>query len=292
MGSGTSQVCALGTEPRGGCLPECQRGVKAQPICDCLVQPGADPDLVLLAEAQHGATGRPAAHSAMEPTRVALTEEEEIEEEFHYRMPGDLSRYAVRQAMVSNPDWAAELRGVSSEVVRARIDCMLREFRERLKVGIEVKAGDAVVTLVYDAALTCLDIPEHGVLYPLATLTECAYLPHSGGTSDAGFDLRLPFNDSEAITLTLPTARERAALALTLQELAMEAQSDKWHQDLGEDSEEAMDETDSLDAAPSYSKKQEMIFRAGTEQSDRSTKASSGHSAVEQMHSCEVLASL
>eukprot|EP00971_Amphidinium_carterae_P051425 1012865-Amphidinium_carterae.1 len=35
---------------------------------------------------------------------------------------------------------------------------------------------------------------------------------------------------------------------------------------------------------------EEMIFRAGTEQSDRSTKASSGHSAVEQMHSCEVVA--
>mmetsp|Transcript_15099 Transcript_15099/g.26733 ORF Transcript_15099/g.26733 Transcript_15099/m.26733 type:complete len:265 (-) Transcript_15099:38-832(-) len=134
----------------------------------------------------------------------------------------------IKLAIMMNADFAKELRGLPAEALRTHVERIIREWREKLRAGMELPAGSERLTIAFDPALQCLDCRESGALYPLAALHECTYLP---GSSDGSLGLRLEFNDSEVLVFQFETGTERAAFALTLHSLALEACKDKWHED-------------------------------------------------------------
>lgn len=135
----------------------------------------------------------------------------------------------IKLALSMNSDFAKDLRGLSPEVLRARVERIVRDWREKLRAGMQLWVGRERLTMAFDPALQCLDARESGALYPLAALHECTYLPRS--SESANFALRVEFNDSEALVFQFQTGTERAAFALTLHALALEACKDKWHED-------------------------------------------------------------
>lgn len=139
----------------------------------------------------------------------------------------------TRAARIQNEDFEKELSALPPEGARERVDRIIGEWREKLKVGLLVSLNGERVNLSYDTALQCLDARELGTLYPLAALHECTHLPRSA--EGALFELRAEFNDSEAVVFRFDRTYDRAAFALCLHALAVEARQDKWHEDWGAD---------------------------------------------------------
>jgi len=149
----------------------------------------------------------------------------------------------TKVALSKNLDLAKELRGLAPEGLRARLDRLIRDWREKLEASVRMQLNGDMVTLAYDPALQCLDVREHGALYPLAVLGDCIHLPREVDSKEAGvsFKLKVPFHDYEAITVQFDCGHDRAAFALSLHALAVEVRQDKWHEDLegwDEDAEE------------------------------------------------------
>lgn len=139
---------------------------------------------------------------------------------------------ALGLALAQNQDFAAELRGLSPEAVRARLDRIVQDMRCELEAGTNMLLGRQRVTLAFDPALQCLDIREHGSLYPLAALGECSQIPRRG---DGALEVLAQFYNSEALLFRFHRGQDRAAFVLTLYALAAEARKvDKWHEDWGE----------------------------------------------------------
>lgn len=135
----------------------------------------------------------------------------------------------TKAAASSNSDFARLLGGLPPEGARARVEGIVRDWREKLRAGIKISLNFEKVMLSYDPALQCLDAREHGTLYPLAALHECTHLPRA--TEGSPFELRAEFNDSEALVFQFRQGYDRAAFALTLHSLSTEARKDKWHED-------------------------------------------------------------
>lgn len=140
----------------------------------------------------------------------------------------------TKAALSKNHDLAKELRGLAPEGIRARLDCLISDWREKLEASVRMQLDGDMVTLAYDPALQCLDVREQGALYPLAALGDCIHLPREVESKEAGasFKLKVPFHDYEAITVQFDCGHDRAAFALALHALAVEARQDKWHEDL------------------------------------------------------------
>jgi len=152
-------------------------------------------------------------------------------------------------ALIHNVDFAKDVGQLPAEAARARVERIVKEWREKLQAGMRISLGAEIVTFSYDSALQCLDAREHGSLYPLAALHECSHLPRA--YEGASFELRAEFNESEVLIFHFVQGYDRAAFALTLQALASEARKDKWHEDwCAEGWDEEVEEADESTAEP------------------------------------------
>jgi len=153
-----------------------------------------------------------------------------------------------KAALHSNPDFNRELTKLTPEAARERRERIVHDWRAKLRVGIAISTGRQSVIYSYDPALQCLDARRHGTLYPVAALHECAHLTRV--SQGAPYELRVEFNDCEALRFRFEKDFDRASFALTLHSLALEARKDKWHEDWDADGwEEETDASDDVSTA-------------------------------------------